>query len=105
MKDRSFIAAGDGARIAYRFDGREDAPVLMLSNSIATSLQMWDGVMPDLVEHFRVLRYDTRGHGASDAPAGAYSIDRLGRDVVELLDALGLERVHFLGLSLGGMIG
>lgn len=105
MEDRSFIAAGDGARIAYRFDGREDAPVLMLSNSIATSLRMWDGVMPDLVEHFRVLRYDTRGHGASDAPAGAYSIDRLGRDVVELLDALGLERVHFLGLSLGGMIG
>jgi 3-oxoadipate enol-lactonase len=105
MEDHSFIAAGDGARIAYRFDGREDAPVLMLSNSIATSLRMWDGVMPDLVERFRVLRYDTRGHGASDAPVGAYSIDRLGRDVVELLDALGLERVHFLGLSLGGMIG
>ncbi|MGG1947862.1 alpha/beta fold hydrolase [Trinickia sp. NRRL B-1857] len=105
MEDRSFITAGDGARIAYRFDGREGAPVLMLSNSIATSLHMWDGVMPDLARHFRVLRYDTRGHGASDAPGGAYSIDRLGRDVVELLDALGLERVHFLGLSLGGMIG
>ncbi|RDU97599.1 3-oxoadipate enol-lactonase [Trinickia dinghuensis] len=105
MEDLKLFTAGDGARIAYRFDGREDAPVLMLSNSIATSLRMWDGVMSDLVEHFRVLRYDTRGHGASDAPAGAYSIDRLGRDVIELLDALHIERVHFLGLSLGGMIG
>ncbi|PMS17220.1 3-oxoadipate enol-lactonase [Trinickia dabaoshanensis] len=105
MEALSHFTAGDGARIAYRFDGRKDAPVLVLSNSIATSLAMWDSVMPDLVEHFRVLRYDTRGHGASDAPAGAYSIDRLGRDVVELLDALELERVHFLGLSLGGMIG
>lgn len=105
MEGLSFFTAGDGARIAYRFDGRQDAPVLMLSNSIATTLHMWDGVTPDLAEHFRVLRYDTRGHGASDAPAGAYSIDRLGRDVIELLDALELERVHFLGLSLGGFIG
>jgi 3-oxoadipate enol-lactonase len=105
MEDLSFFTAGDGARIAYRFDGREGAPVLMLSNSIATSLHMWDGVMPELVEHFRVLRYDTRGNGASDAPPGAYSLDRLGRDVIELLDALSLERVHFLGLSLGGFIG
>jgi 3-oxoadipate enol-lactonase len=105
MEGLSFFTTGDGARMAYRFDGRADAPVLMLSNSIATSLHMWDGVMPDLVEHFRVLRYDTRGNGASDAPAGAYSLDRLGRDVIELLDGLGLERVHFLGLSLGGFIG
>lgn len=105
MELLSFFTAGDGARIAYRFDGRDGAPVLMLSNSIATSLHMWDGVMPDLAEHFRVLRYDTRGNGASDAPAGAYSIDRLGRDVIELLDALQLDRVHFLGLSLGGFIG
>ena len=105
MEQLSFFTAGDGARIAYRFDGRDGAPVLMLSNSIATSLHMWDGVMPDLAEHFRVLRYDTRGNGASDAPAGAYSIDRLGRDVIELLDALQLDRVHFLGLSLGGFIG
>jgi 3-oxoadipate enol-lactonase len=105
MNALSYFTAGDGTRIAYRFDGREDAPVLMLSNSIATSLHMWDGVVPDLVEHFRLLRYDMRGHGGSDAPVGAYSIDRLGRDAIELLDALGLERVHFLGLSLGGMIG
>lgn len=105
MEGLSFFTAGDGARIAYRFDGREDAPVLVLSNSIATTLHMWDGVTPELAEHFRVLRYDTRGHGASDSPAGAYSIDRFGRDVIELLDALDLQRVHFLGLSLGGFIG
>ncbi|WP_206957023.1 3-oxoadipate enol-lactonase [Trinickia acidisoli] len=105
MEGLSCFTTGDGVRIAYRFDGREDAPLLMLSNSIATSLHMWDGVMPSLVRHFRVLRYDTRGHGASGAPLGAYSVDRLGRDVIELLDALHIERVHFLGLSLGGMIG
>jgi 3-oxoadipate enol-lactonase len=65
---------------------------------------MWDGQVPALAEHFRLLRYDARGHGASDAPAGPYSLDRLGRDVVELLDALGLQRVHVLGLSLGGFV-
>jgi 3-oxoadipate enol-lactonase len=105
MEGLSFFTAGDGARMAYRFDGGAGAPVLMLSNSIATSLHMWDDVMPELAEQFRVLRYDTRGHGASDAPPGAYSLDRLGRDVIELLDALDLKRVHFLGLSLGGFIG
>ncbi len=98
------ITTGDGVRIAYRFDGQPDRPVLLLSNSIATDLHMWDGAVPALAEHFRVLRYDARGHGASDAPAGPYSLDRLGRDAVELLDALGLQRVHVLGLSLGGFV-
>ncbi|MFX8164539.1 alpha/beta fold hydrolase, partial [Acinetobacter baumannii] len=65
---------------------------------------MWDVTVPQLAEHFHVLRYDARGHGASDAPTGLYSLDRLGRDVVELLDALGLQRVHMLGLSLGGIV-
>lgn len=101
---RSFITTGDGARIAYRFDGTPDKPVLLLSNSIGTDLHMWDATVPRLAEHFYVLRYDARGHGASGAPSGPYSIDRLGRDVVELLDALGLQRVHVLGLSLGGII-
>jgi 3-oxoadipate enol-lactonase len=105
MNDVSFFTAGDGHRIAYRFDGSEAKPVLMLSNSIATTLHMWDGQIEALSRHFRVLRYDLRGHGASSVPAGAYSLDRLGRDVVELLDALGIERVHFLGLSLGGLVG
>lgn len=99
------ILTGDGARIAYRLDGEPGLPVLVLSNSIATDLHMWDAQIPALSRHFRVLRYDARGHGGSDSPAGAYSLDRLGRDVLELLDALGLERVHFLGLSLGGFVG
>ena len=98
------ITTGDGVRIAYRFDGEQDRPVLLLSNSIGTDLHMWDGQVPALTEHFRLLRYDARGHGASGAPAGPYSLDRLGRDVVELLDALGLQRVHVLGLSLGGFV-
>ena len=100
----SFITTGDGTRLAYRFDGPAGKPVLLLSNSIGTDLHMWDVTVPRLAEHFHVLRYDARGHGASDAPAGAYSIDRLGRDVVELLDALGIRRVHTLGLSLGGIV-
>jgi 3-oxoadipate enol-lactonase len=98
------ITTGDGVRIAYRFDGQQDKPVLLLSNSIGTDLHMWDGQVPALTEHFRLLRYDARGHGASGVPGGPYSLDRLGRDVVELLDALGLQRVHVLGLSLGGIV-
>jgi 3-oxoadipate enol-lactonase len=66
---------------------------------------MWDLQIQEWSKHFRILRYDTRGHGASDVPAGPYSIDRLGQDVIELLDTLNLSRVHFCGLSLGGMIG
>lgn len=101
---RTAVTTGDGVRIAYRFDGAQDKPVLLLSNSIGTDLHMWDGQVPALTEHFRLLRYDARGHGASDVPSGPYSLDRLGRDVVELLDALDLRRVHVLGLSLGGMV-
>jgi 3-oxoadipate enol-lactonase len=101
----SFVTAGDGARIAYHIDGPSDKPTLILSNSIATTLHMWDQQVPELSRHFRVVRYDTRGHGASSVPPGAYSIDRLGRDVIELMDALEIQRAHFLGLSLGGYIG
>lgn len=105
MTETLHFTAGDGTRIAYRFDGLEDRPVLVLSNSIATTFHMWDGQVAEVAKSFRVLRYDFRGHGGSDAPAGAYSLDRLGRDVLELLDFLGIERVHFLGLSLGGFVG
>ena len=105
MTETLHFTAGDGARIAYRLDGPEDGPVLVLSNSIATTFHMWDGQVPELAKSFRVLRYDFRGHGGSDAPVGAYSLDRLGRDVLELLDFLALARVHFLGLSLGGFVG
>jgi 3-oxoadipate enol-lactonase len=99
------IAVGDGCRLAYRLDGPEDAPVLVLSNSLGTTADLWAPQMPAFAQRFRVLRYDSRGHGGSDVPAGAYSIDRLGRDAVELLDALGLEQVGFCGVSLGGMVG
>lgn len=99
------ITTGDGCRIAYRFDGVRDAPVLLLSNSLGTSMSMWDPQIEAFSKQYNVLRYDSRGHGQSDAPAGAYSMDRLGRDVIELIEALGLGPVYFCGLSLGGMVG
>lgn len=104
MDTLSQIRTGDGVRLAYRFDGDPDRPVLLLSNSIGTDLHMWDAQVPALTEHYRLLRYDARGHGTSDVPPGPYSLDRLGRDVLELLDAVGPRWVHVLGLSLGGLV-
>lgn len=100
-----FATMIDGCRIAWRMDGPADAPVLVLSNSLGTAMAMWDDQVPALARHFRVLRYDTRGHGASSVMPGDTSLDRLGRDVLGLLDALGIESAHFCGLSLGGMTG
>jgi 3-oxoadipate enol-lactonase len=99
-----FVAV-DGARLRCRFDGAADAPVVVLSNSLGTDLTMWDDQVPTLAAHFRVLRYDTRGHGASAVTRGPYSIEQLGRDVVGLLDGLDIDRAHFCGLSMGGMTG
>ena len=95
----------DGCRIAWRFDGAQDAPVLLLSNSLGTTSAMWAPQMAAFTAGFRVLRYDGRGHGASSSPHGDYTLERLGRDAVQLLDSLGLEQVAFCGLSLGGMVG
>ncbi|WP_136415317.1 3-oxoadipate enol-lactonase [Herbaspirillum sp. ST 5-3] len=92
-------------RLHYRIDGRDDAPCLVLSNSLGTNFDMWTPQMPALIEHFRVIRYDTRGHGKSSVPGGPYSIEQLGNDVVALLDHLEIERTHFCGLSMGGMTG
>jgi len=90
----------------YRLDGPEQGPVVMLSNSLAANLTMWDFQIPALVEAgYRVLRYDSRGHGQSAVPAGPYSIEMLAADAVGLIDMLGLEKVHFCGLSKGGMVG
>jgi 3-oxoadipate enol-lactonase / 4-carboxymuconolactone decarboxylase len=89
----------------YRLDGADDRPVVVLSHSLGLDHGMWDAQAADLLPHFRVLRYDTRGHGASSAPAGDYSIDELGRDVLALADACDVPRFAFCGLSLGGMIG
>ncbi|MBB6733989.1 alpha/beta fold hydrolase [Cohnella zeiphila] len=99
-----YMTTGDGFRMAYRVDGPVNGPVLVLANSIATTMHMWDGQIAELTKHFRVIRYDYRGHGASDTPAGPYSIDRMGRDAIELLDRLNIDRVHFLGLSFGGAV-
>lgn len=85
--------------------GRDDAPVVVLSNSLGSTHTMWDAQADALAEHFRVVRYDTRGHGDSPAPTGPYDIDDLADDVVALLDTLGIEKAHFVGLSLGGMTG
>jgi 3-oxoadipate enol-lactonase len=82
-----------------------EAPVLMLSNSLGTDFSMWDPQMEELQQRFRILRYDTRGHGKSSVTPGDYTIDQLGRDVLGLLDSLRLNRVHFCGLSMGGAIG
>jgi len=87
----------------HRFDGPEDAPVLLLSNSLGTTHEMWNPQLAALTEHFRVLRYDRRGHGRSHVPPRPYTISDLAGDVVELLDSLGLDRVSYCGLSIGGM--
>ena len=89
----------------YQLDGPQGAPVLVLSNSLGTDLGMWDTQIPAFAEHFQVLRYDTRGHGQSLVSEGPYSIAQLGRDVLALLDALHVEKAHFCGLSMGGLIG
>jgi 3-oxoadipate enol-lactonase len=77
----------------------------MLSNSLGTNFSMWEPQKPQLAQRFRILRYDTRGHGRSSVTPGDYTIEQLGRDVLALLDTMNLERVHFCGLSMGGMIG
>jgi 3-oxoadipate enol-lactonase len=92
-------------QINYELTGQLDAAVVMLSHSLASSMVMWDPQLPSLETHFRVLRYDMRGHGDSDAPDGAYTLELLAQDAVALLDALGIDSVHFVGLSIGGMIG
>jgi len=78
---------------------------VVLSHSMSSSLLMWNPQMEALNTHFQVLRYDIRGHGGSDAPSGAYTLELLGNDAIKLLDALGIDQVHFVGLSMGGMIG
>jgi 3-oxoadipate enol-lactonase len=89
--------------VSYTVDGAADAPVVVLSNSLGATRAMWDAQVPGLAERFRVVTYDTRGHGKSPAPAGPYSLDDLVDDLVALLDEVGAERAHVTGLSLGGM--
>lgn len=95
----------NNTRLFYRLEGQVGRPVLVLSHSIGADHGMWAPQAADLLPHFHVLRYDTRGHGASDAPKAEYSIELLGRDVLSLADALGIKQFAFCGLSLGGAIG
>jgi 3-oxoadipate enol-lactonase len=95
----------DGCRIAYTLSGPVDGPPLVLSNSLGTDRGLWAGQIDAFSHRRRVLSYDTRGHGASDAPAGDYSVDRLGRDLVSLLDHVGMARADVAGVSIGGLTG
>ena len=101
----AFVTTDDGVRLFYRLDGQADAPLLVLSNSLGTTHEMWAPQMPAFQKQFRVLRYDKRGHGQSSVPTRSYTVDRLGRDVVALLDEVKAKRVHFCGLSMGGFTG
>jgi len=95
----------NGITMNYTLDGPASAPVVTLSHSLAADASMWDPQMPALTARYRVLRYDTRGHGGTDAPAEAYTLGQLADDARALLTALGINRTHWIGLSMGGMIG
>ena len=99
------IAQVRDSGVHYELSGPAKAPVVVLSHSLGANFSMWDTQMPELQKKYRVLRYDTRGHGQSSTTAGPYSIEQLGGDVLGLLDALGLDEFAFCGLSMGGMIG
>ena len=99
-----FIKA-NGIQMYYELSGKKKAPVVILSHSLGCSLSMWDPQMNALEQHFQVLRYDIRGHGRSETTPGPYTPELLAKDAIALLDALGIDKVHWVGLSMGGMIG
>jgi 3-oxoadipate enol-lactonase len=93
----------DGARIWYTIDGRDDAPAVLLLHSLGTSHALWDEQLPTLVDRFRLIRYDARGHGKSTAPPGEFTIEQLGRDALAVLDGVGAETSAVCGVSIGGL--
>jgi 3-oxoadipate enol-lactonase len=99
------IAHINGTHLHYALEGQTNAPALILSNALGTNFSMWNAQMPELHKHFRVLRYDTRGHGQSEVAPGPYSFEQLGRDVLALADEADIGNFSFCGLSLGGMTG
>jgi 3-oxoadipate enol-lactonase len=99
------ITVDDGCPLNVEIMGSDGAPPLMLSNSLGTDLHMWDDQAAEFARRFRLVRYDRRGHGKSGAPKGPYSFDRFGRDILGILDALGVKKAHWCGLSMGGMDG
>src|SRR5471030_2118522 len=99
------FASISGGRLYYELEGPVGAPVLLFSNSLGTNLEMWRPQVPVLSRNFRLLRYDTRGHGQSSASHGAYTAEQLANDVLLMLDQFGIAQVSFCGLSMGGVIG
>lgn len=97
--------SANGIRMNYQIEGPASGPAVTLSHSLATNLSMWDPQARALASRYRVLRYDTRGHGGTDAPAGPYALEQLAEDARALLRAVGIARTHFIGLSMGGFIG
>ncbi len=95
----------NGISVDYEVEGPEGAPVVTMSHSLAANLDMWEPQVAALADRYRVVRYDTRGHGGSDAPDGPYTLEMLADDARAFLEALGIERTHFVGLSMGGMLG
>src|SRR5262249_26316566 len=104
-RPRARPLARDVMTLAHLLEGQSDAPVLVLPSSLGTTRELWDPQLDAFEREFRVLRYEHRGHGASPAPPGPYSMAELGADAIELLDELGIERAVWCGLSLGGMVG
>lgn len=105
QQSAQMIEIEPGIRLCVVAAAPSGKPALLLSNSLGASLEMWDELAVRVGERFRIIRYDTRGHGQSSVPSGPYTIDRLGRDVIGILDALSVERAIICGLSLGGLTG
>jgi 3-oxoadipate enol-lactonase len=99
------LIKANGIQMNYELSGKKKAPMVMLSHSLGSSLVMWDPQLRALDPHFQILRYDIRGHGRSEASPGTYTLELLGDDAIGLMDALGIDNVHWVGLSMGGMIG
>jgi 3-oxoadipate enol-lactonase len=99
------VIDADGCAIHVEIEGPERAPVLMLSNSLGTTLDMWHAQVAPFTQHFRLIRFDRRGHGRSGVPKGPYTMERLSRDALAIMDGLGIARANWCGLSMGGMEG
>ncbi len=104
-RTRGMQVEANGITVHYELTGPEEAPVVMLCHSLAATMNMWDAQMGPLTQRYGVLRYDLRGHGSTDAPSGSYTFDMMADDALALLDVLGIHSCHFVGLSLGGMVG
>jgi len=103
--EEAMLVVANGIKINYEISGKKDGPVVVLSHSLASSLKMWEPQMEILRPHFQVLRYDTRGHGLTETTPAPYTLEHLGEDAIGLLNDLNIEKVHWVGLSMGGMIG